>query len=457
MDLNPDDQVLLAVALANEAEIQYDDALQQMLAYTRKMERTRRRRRRRQRRSCWVRSWLTEEERHDHSHYYNIVQKLKNEEPNIFQNYMRMPGQLFDEILDRIRHRIVGEGSNYRTSLEPGLKLALTLRHLATGDQYPSMAFNYRVSKSAIHYIVPKVCKAIIAEYRDEVFKTPSTPAEWKHVAAEFERRWQVPHALGALDGKHVKIRQPVNSGSEYWCVYKHCYSIILMALVDSDYKFIWADTGGIGHQSDAQIFNSSSLKEQFDNGTIGVPEVEAVERVAEGEEHGDAKKLPYFMLGDDAFALRTYMMKPWAKRNMTKEELIYNYRISRGRRVVENAFGIMANRWRCLLTVLNQAPDVVQDIVECCIVLHNLLRLRNPEVQNVELDQHDANGNILPGPWRQGVNVGDGLAGPPAAHNRDTAAAKQQRQYLQEYFNAVGRGAVAWQDAMVTLRPDAQ
>ena len=90
-------------------------------------------------------------------------------------------------------------------------------------------------------------------------------------------------------------------------------------------------------------------------------------------------------------------------------------------------------------MTVLNQFTEVVQVIVECCIVFHNLLRLRNPEVQNVELDQHDANGNIIPVPWRQRLNVDDGLAGPPAARNRDTAAAKTWNIVItrgEEYTN---------------------
>ena len=60
---------------------------------------------------------------------------------------------------------------------------------------------------------------------------------------------------LVLFDGKHIRIRCPYNSGSVFYN-YKGYYSIILFALVDADYKFIWADIGTNGSASDAQIVN---------------------------------------------------------------------------------------------------------------------------------------------------------------------------------------------------------
>ncbi|WAR28419.1 hypothetical protein MAR_014123 [Mya arenaria] len=58
------------------------------------------------------------------------------------------------------------------------------------------------------------------------------------------------------------------------------------------------------------------------------------------------------------------------------------NYRISRGRRIVENAFGILANRLRVILGRMQKSPEVVQIIVKCCVILHNMMRMRYPGKQ---------------------------------------------------------------------------
>ena len=113
-------------------------------------------------------------------------------------------------------------------------------------------------------------------------------------------------------------------------------------------------------------------------------------------------------MLSDDAFALKSYMMKPYSRRNMTYEEKIANYRISRGRRVVENAFGIMALRWQVLLTTIQQRTETAQLIVKTCMVLHNLLRTRYPCHHQSLVDQEDADGSLLPGEWRRNANMHD-------------------------------------------------
>ena len=79
---------------------------------------------------------------------------------------------------------------------------------------------------------------------------------------------------LEAIDRKHVAIRCPKNDGSLYFN-YKGFHSIILFALVDANYKFMWVDVGVSGSGSDAQIFNQSDLRTGNIDGTLQVPAAE--------------------------------------------------------------------------------------------------------------------------------------------------------------------------------------
>ena len=193
----------------------------------------------------------------------------------------------------------------------------------------------------------------------------PTDPEDWKKIEERFRNRWNVPHAVGALDGKHIAIKKPKKSGSEY-VNYKGYFSLVLLALVDADYKFLWVNAGVSGSASDAQIFNCSKLKRRIENRTLGLPPPEPLG-------HGGGADLHYFLLRDDAFALMPWLVKPYSKRQLTREERIANYRISRGRRVVVNSFGILVKRFRVLLTTMEQRPKVVRDIVLTCVVLHNM------------------------------------------------------------------------------------
>ena len=71
-------------------------------------------------------------------------------------------------------------------------------------------------------------------------------------------------------------------------------------------------------------------------------------------------------------------------------EERIFNYRLSRARRCVENAFGILANRFRCFLSAMAQVPSTVETIVLACLCIHNLLRDQAPAEQNAMMDKED-------------------------------------------------------------------
>ena len=397
------------------------------------------RRRNRRRRAIWVREWI--QRRDEKGQFYNLIPELRQEDPKSFQNYFRMPQEMFDEIVQRVGPRVQKQDTTFRKAIPSDLKVAITLRYLATGALYKSLAYEFRVAHNTICGIIPEVCNAILEEFKDECIQPPSTKEAWKAVADGYAHRWNFHHCLGAIDGKHIALRKPGKSGSMYFN-YKKFFSVVLMALVDSDYKFLWVDIGGPGSSSDAGIFLHSELREVLEGNEVDLPDPEPLPN--------DTEPIPYFIIGDDAFPLRQWCMKPYSRSNMAREARIFNYRLSRARRVVENAFGILSQKFMCLRVTMPQRPDRVETIVLACVVLHNLIRMRfraghDPDVVDTEDPRTH---HLIPGSWRQGVAFTP-LAGGGFAGNRELRVAKVQREVLCKYYNSEA-GRVAWQENMI-------
>jgi len=193
----------------------------------------------------------------------------------------------------------------------------------------------------------------------------PRCKEEWLEIAQEFELKWQFPHCLGALDGKHISILPPPNSGSQYYN-YKHFFSIVLLALVDANYRFLYVDIGCCGRVSDGGVYNNSSLAKAFTDNSLDIP--------ADTHLSGSDIITPYVVVADDAFALKPHQMKPFSYRQLTTEKQVFNYRLSRARRVVEHAFGILSQRFRVFGKAIPLSPEKAQVIAMAACCLHNFL-----------------------------------------------------------------------------------
>ena len=236
--------------------------------------------------------------------------------------------------------------------------------------------------------------------------------------------------SLGAIDGKHVTIRKPSNAGSYYYN-YKHTHSIILLAIAGPEYECLYADVGSNDRVNDSGVGNKSSLLHAIQNGSVKLPKDDALP---------NGVIAPYVFVGDDAFALKKFMMKPYPQQNLTADKRVYNYRHSRARRISENLFGILANRWRIFFTTINLEPKHVENIVLSALALHNML-IKNPAYRPGNLaDTLLEDGEVLEGKWRDisGVNVATDSFYPlqiPRSGQNPSIAAKIVRDNFKDYL----------------------
>lgn len=316
----------------------------------------------------------------------------------------------------------------------------LSCRYLAGGPFYERYSASvYRISKSSSSKILSETCQAIYEELSKTEFME-YTENNWLNVAAGFEAKWDMPHCIGALDGKHIRITCPANAGSLYYnhkvlilhgisfflfqsviplFLQQRYHSMILMASCDADYRFTTFNIGAPGSDGDVNAFARSTFGSDIlaDSDNLNLPQSSLL----------DGRETPYFLVADDAFPLSCRIMKPYGN-NLSNEKKIFNYRLSRARRTIENVFGILGKRWGCLQTEFSCKPDKVKVIVSACCALHNFLLNRRCSEYTDRLDEMAENC----------IEAAASFDGISSFRGRPKEAANNLRERLTKYLSYV-------------------
>lgn len=215
---------------------------------------------------------------------------------------------------------------------------------------------------------------------------------------------------------------------------------MVLLAIVDAKYRFIMCDFGTNGRVSDGGVLQNTVFYKKLEKNLLKIPVEEKI--------NNSLKVLPYVFVTDDAFPLRCDMMKPFRQADLNSQDRkIFNYRLSRARRIVENAFGILAARFRIFHTQINIEPNNIESVVMASCALHNFLiaHSRNHYSPSECFDQENAeNGTILPG-----LHAGDHMIPLNRRGYGNTALnAKNIREQFMDYFS--NEGSVPWQNNFI-------
>jgi len=352
-----------------------------------------------------------------------------------------MSPERFDHLLSLIDPAITKQETNFREPISPAERLCLTIRYLATGESQQSLSFSFRIGRSTVSCIVRETCEALYTALAPIYMKPPSSAEEWLEIAKGFEETWNLPHVVGAIDGKHIRVRCPSGSGTLYHN-YKGFFSIVLLAVCDANYCFSMVDIGQYGSNNDSGVLLRSEINKRFENESLNLPEPSTLEGCR-------FDPLPFYMVGDEIFPLKTWLMRPFPGKDIEESQSVYNFRHSRARRTIENAFGIMTSRWRILNTPINASTENIEKYILAIIVLHNYLRLTDNACYCPKgfADSIASNGDFVPGDWRSLVNNTN-----PLMTNLQSVRGSRYRQdaifmrnCLKEYVNSAF-GKLDWQ-----------
>ena len=211
------------------------------------------------------------------------------------------------------------------------------------------------------------------------------------------------------------------------------------MALVDCNYRFTYVDIGGYGSNSDSNVFRSLVFGNKLLNGKLDIPPPKPLPNFPTGG------IVPHVIVADEAFPLTHNIMRPYPRfrqSSIPKDEAIYNYRLSRARMVVENAFGILAMRWRLFDRRLALCADNADKVIKACCVLHNFLTpIKDYDDIATELNPDGRNYN------QNGMLYLSRLRGYHATHD-----AQGVRDVFKGFFNNPA-GALTFQETRVSFR----
>uniref|UniRef100_A0A8C3PC42 Putative nuclease HARBI1 n=1 Tax=Chrysemys picta bellii TaxID=8478 RepID=A0A8C3PC42_CHRPI len=245
-----------------------------------------------------------------------------------------MPKGTFMELCDLLSPALKRQNTRMRAALTVEKRVAIALWKLATPDSYRSVGNQFRVGKTTVGAAVMQVAKAIIELLLRKVVTLGNVQVIVDGFAA-----MGFPNCGGAIDGTHIPILAPEHQGTQY-INRKGYFSMVLQALVDHRGRFTNINVGWAGRVHDARVFRNTTLFKWLQQGTYFLDQKITV---------GDVE-MPIVILGDPAYPLMPWLMKPYGG-SLDRSQELFNYRLSKCRMVVECAFGRLKGRWRTLLT----------------------------------------------------------------------------------------------------------
>ena len=310
---------------------------------------------------------------------------LKSFGPRDWLDNFRVSHTTFNYLCDQLKPLIEKQTTVMRRPVSVARRVAITLWVLATPSEYRTIAHLFGIARCTVCVIVKETCQAIVWKLVPLYISFPFGE-DLKEVLTGFKEKWGVPQCAGSVDGTHIPITPPLMNHTDYYNR-KGWYSVVTQAVVDHNGLFRDVYVGWPGSVHDARVFTNSSLYRKANNGELLQGDTLQVR----------GGNVPIFLIGDSAYPLLPWLLKPFPfSISMPNDHKTYNYRLSRGRVIVEIAFGRLKARWRRLSKQIDMDISNVPNVILACCALHNICEVHNDSfndewLQSDEFDQPDS------------------------------------------------------------------
>ncbi|XP_050340600.1 putative nuclease HARBI1 [Bactrocera neohumeralis] len=227
-------------------------------------------------------------------------------------------------------------------------QLLLCLHWLGNGCQYHGVAALHSVAKSTVCRTIHRVVDIIT----DTLFqKTVRWPDDVSGIAEKFFLMGGFPSVCGCVDGTIIKIDAPPLQEERYADRHRN-HSLNVMMICGPDYTFYSVNASWPGSVHDSRVLRNSAVSQRFDNGWRPFPDA--------------------VVLGDSGYGLKNWLIPPLRRNPNNPAEEVFNRCHKKTRRIIENSFGIIKERFPCL-NYLRLRPEFAGKTVIVCAILHNI------------------------------------------------------------------------------------
>lgn len=280
----------------------------------------------------------------------------------------RMSKGSFYKLCDELRVHIEKQVTVMRSPVCVEKQVAITLYYLSDEGRLRKTANAFGVSRPCVSVIIRRVTHAIAMYLGPKYITLPLTEDAVNDKTTKFFNAFGIPQCIGAIDGTHIEIKQPLSNSSDF-INRKSRFTLNVQAVCDYRCCFMDVVVKWPGSVHDARMFANSRVNHLLKSRKIPPCERQILD---------DESPIPIFIIGDPAYPLMPYVMKEYAAGGSNRREQYFGYRLCSARNIIECAFGRLKARFSCLKRAMDINLDELPFVIYACFVLHNYCEMNN-------------------------------------------------------------------------------